>query len=193
MANNNTKPIPALTESAISRFWSKVDKTPGLGPKGQCWIWNAGRFATGYGCICIGQRSFLAHRVAFKLLTGEDPIGLEVCHSCDNPACVRCLWKGTRKENHLDMAKKGRGPLADKNGRRTHPERTCRGDRHWARSRPWELAGSKNPNCSLNENAVSFLRTAGLKGDRLIALGRLLGISKTQTYRVIRGDSWRLT
>jgi len=76
------------------RFWSKVDKY------GECWVWT-GRKVTGYGSINIGPKRPYAHRIAYEMLVGPIPPGLEVDHICINRACVRPehLRLTTRKQN----------------------------------------------------------------------------------------------
>jgi len=96
----------------MKRFWAKVDKqgpikSPILGP---CWEWMAGLSTDGYGQFWYNGRNRRAHIVAW-LLTGKTlPEGLEVCHHCDNPACVRDshLFIGTHTDNFLDAVEKGR-------------------------------------------------------------------------------------
>jgi hypothetical protein len=67
------------------RFWPKVDAA------GPCWEWTANTTDDGYGRIWSGpeeDRLLLAHRVAWTLLVGEIPEGLELDHLCRNHACV---------------------------------------------------------------------------------------------------------
>jgi hypothetical protein len=82
-------------------FWDNVNKTDG------CWIWTGHIDSEGYG-DCGNGRS--AHRVAYKLATGQDPGELFVLHKCDTPACVRPdhLFLGTHLDNVRDMDTKGR-------------------------------------------------------------------------------------
>lgn len=96
--HNYTRPTVA------DRFWANVDKS------GDCWTWTAGRYPTGYGMFGVNRVPRGAHRVSWELTHGPIPAGLEVCHSCDNPPCVRPshLWLGTHRQNIEDAGRKGR-------------------------------------------------------------------------------------
>jgi hypothetical protein len=58
---------------------------------------------------------YRAHRMS-KLLAGDDPAGLHVCHSCDNPSCVRedHLFLGTNNQNMKDKTNKNRQAVGSK-------------------------------------------------------------------------------
>lgn len=96
-------------KSQVERFWPKVHKGNG------CWVWLGSVMKGGYGKFMWDnkrkfQREIGAHRASW-LLTGKYiPPGHDVCHSCDNPRCVRPdhLFVGTRKDNMQDAVKKGR-------------------------------------------------------------------------------------
>lgn len=48
--------LPQLTKQDIERFWSKVDKTPGQGPQGECWEYKGAR-VRGYGVFKISRKA----------------------------------------------------------------------------------------------------------------------------------------
>lgn len=69
------------------RFWSKVLIGDG------CWEWQAYRTPLGYGRYGVrqdGERKIRgAHRVAYEMIIGRIPEGLDLDHLCRNPPCVR--------------------------------------------------------------------------------------------------------
>jgi len=96
-------PPDAYHARFLKRFWSKVDKTPGLGPDGDCWEWR-GSLTAGYGQL--GHRDvkvIRAHVASWTLVHGHPapPKGWHVCHKCNNKPCVRedHLFVGTPKQN----------------------------------------------------------------------------------------------
>lgn len=106
------KGLAGLSPRIIDRFLSKIT----IGQPNQCWLWQAGRFAKGYGMFNAGRDAYgtqdtrYAHRVAFQLATGIEPGPLVVMHSCDNPPCCNPahLSLGTQRDNLRDASAKGR-------------------------------------------------------------------------------------
>lgn len=89
------------------RFLTKIAFDPDTG----CWLWTGATCQQGYGFIKRKDGVQLrAHRVAYELAYGHIPAGLQVCHRCDNPRCVRPghLFLGTARDNAADMVAKGR-------------------------------------------------------------------------------------
>ena len=112
--------LAEIRPSDIERFWRKVIPTP---TASGCIEWNP-EHATcrgGYGTIrWKNDRMVEAHRVAFELANGREPVGV-VRHTCDNPPCVNGLHlvDGTYSENVTDMHDRNPNSRTDRaHGRR---------------------------------------------------------------------------
>lgn len=117
-----------------------------------CWLWTRYIAPHGYGKAKHLGRSWLAHRVSYRLFHGE-PGRLLVCHHCDTPACINPahLYLGTEDENMRDSVARGRragryGPV-----RRLTPEavqdirRNCRAGRRGAGVKAFARKYGVNP------------------------------------------------
>lgn len=130
-------PSYKTAEARILGFKARINKASGQGPRGTCWEWTAS-LSTGYGqfipgLLLCGEKA--SHRIAFKLANPNIDIkGWEICHKCDNKACVRLahLFRGSHEDNMHDMSRKGRAK-----GGAIVPRK-----------------GSKNPSAVLNEKQV---------------------------------------
>lgn len=96
---------------AWGRVWEsiKLDKTAKLlagvesvDDPDACWQWT--RALTGEGYARVGWKGWsqLGHRVAYELLVGPIPDGLQIDHKCRNRACVnpKHLHPVTSKQNN---------------------------------------------------------------------------------------------
>lgn len=78
-----------------ARFWGLVDKTA------DCWIWRGSINNWGYGIYSARRTSGIAHRIAYELINGPIPDGLQLDHLCRRRCCVnpQHLEPVTLKEN----------------------------------------------------------------------------------------------
>lgn len=72
-------------EPLYARFARQVDMSVG---NLACWPWRARRSRDGYARLWDGEHSVDAHRVAYELLVGPIPDGLQLDHLCRNRGCV---------------------------------------------------------------------------------------------------------
>jgi hypothetical protein len=112
---NPTPCLPLISASSVARFWSKVDRR---GPD-ECWLWvGLTRPENGYGRFPADGKIVPAHRFAWVMVTGRDPLpGMELDHLCRTRACVNPthLEEVTYRQNmHRSNAPAGR------NSRKTH-------------------------------------------------------------------------
>jgi hypothetical protein len=170
-------PLPSLRNSDVVRFWSFVDRRE----SGECWPWLGCHGARGYGHLAVGRRHLMAHRLAYFLQHGVDPLDSVVRHTCDTPECVNGahLLLGTYADNSRDMVARGRANTAtgDKHGARTQPDRHARG----------EASGLT----TLTAAEVANIRRRYAAGDVTYAeLGVQFGISGVSVGDIVRGKRW---
>lgn len=104
-----------ITQEIINRFWKNVDKNGPIPEHvpylGNCWEWKGRQAKKQYGNISINGKPIYSHRVSYMIhYPDEDIENLNICHHCDNRACIRPthLFAGTQKDNMKDCSLKGR-------------------------------------------------------------------------------------
>jgi hypothetical protein len=155
-------------KSIEQRFWDRVDRAPGHGPNGDCWLWTGAVNDSGYGKLTAnGSKAYRAHRFSYELANG--PLEKEVCvlHRCDVRRCVRPdhLFIGSRGDNNRDAASKGRG-------------------------RGGQGKGSAHPKAVLDEQIIEriwLLRRFGLSPGKI---ARTLDLNRSTVKNVIYGGYW---
>lgn len=89
-----------ISRSDRLRFWDKVDVLSDE----ECWEWQAGKAAHGYGAFTFKGNKIGAHRFSIWMHTNIFPGDATVCHKCHNPSCVNPnhLYIGTPQTNGFD-------------------------------------------------------------------------------------------
>lgn len=147
--------------SETERFFQKVIKSDG------CWTWGGAMFTHGYGrALWQGKVGAVAHRVSWMIHNGPIPDGMLVCHSCDNPPCVRPdhLFLGTHRDNMKDMLSKGR-------------------QRH--------DAGEACNATKLTAEAVIDIRARSAVGVRSKVLAAIHGVTSDNINRIVNRNTWK--
>lgn len=162
-----------------ARFWSQVSKHGPVHPKyGRCWV-KPGRLFWYTG---IRGKQVRATRYSWELHYGTIPVGLEVCHKCDNPACVRPehLFVATHKKNMEDMVVKGRargGVCGPNNSSTKYPELR---------------QGRNNGNSKLSDEKVVSLRADWNTGNYTYQqLSYKYDVSIITVNRIVNHRSWK--
>lgn len=142
---------------------STVDEKTGCYLFGGCKIRGYGRLFKAAG----GAKTFLVHRLAYEILVGPIPDGLDVCHNCpggDNRACFNPghLWLGTNDENVQDAVDKGR-----------------------------ILHGQQSPRAKLTADQVREIRLLFASGVNDHEIGRRFGVHSTSIRYIRIGRNWR--
>lgn len=117
---------PPLSDQ--DRFLAKVEKTTS-----GCWVWRAGLTGAGYGAFTLpghgGKKQVGAHVWSYQNFVGEIPAGLELDHTCHDPATCSggsaCPHRRCVNPEHLEPVTKRDnllrgGGVAAKNYRKTH-------------------------------------------------------------------------
>jgi len=169
-------------------LWERVDKS------GDCWEWQGTPDKDGYGVFTYHGTSYRAHRAAWLVSFGAIPHGLMVCHSCDNPACVRPehLMLGAARSNAIDRKRKGRSATGDRNGSHIHRHKVRDGVRKWVAEHPERHArGERAAKAKLTEADVTAIRRLHQSGARQVDIAARFGITQAQVSSIVRRESWK--
>lgn len=135
-------------------------------PNSGCLLWfgsQHGPAPNNYGSLRWNERTYKVHRLAWTLVNGPIPQGMEVCHKCDMPMCLNVghLFLDTHVGNMSDMVAKKR-------------QRFFQGENH--------------PVAKLTEAQVRAIR-ADPRG--IIRVAKDYGVSKSLISAIRRREAWR--
>lgn len=153
-------------------FWARVTTV------GDCWIMGGGR--TGGGYASFGGTG--AHRYSYEMHYGPIPVGVYVCHHCDNPPCVRPdhLFIGTPRDNALDCSAKGR---ANGSARAHHGEDHGRAKLTWEQVCEIRRRYPHNPGRGGGRNSV---------GPTMEETASEFGVTSGLISQIVKGSIWQL-
>ena len=142
------------------RFFKKVKKMD------ICWEWQSTISKNGYGQFSINNKKQLAHRVSYILHYGEIPIGMLVCHSCDNRKCVNPehLFLGTNEDNMKDMINKKRAKYA---------------------------SGEKAGSSKLTNEDVKDIRLAYDNNETTRQIAKKYNMNHSTIWNIVSGKTWK--
>jgi hypothetical protein len=143
------------------RVWLKTRIT-----ENNCIEYTGPRDACGYGRINRENKLVRLHRAVWEDKHGAIPEKYEICHTCDNPACINInhLYAGTHKQNMMDMI---------------------------ARNRRRSFKGSLSPVSKLHENDIPLIRERISKGEKCYAIAREYGVTGEAILAIKHNRTWR--
>lgn len=152
--------ITSLIEKLRRKILSRIE----FDTNGGCWLWTGLISQEGYGRVCKGRKSYLAHRESYRTFVGC-PDGMLVCHKCDVRSCVNPahLWLGTNDENMADMAAKGR-------------------------AKPSRVHGMAHPHAKLTDDDVLAIRQSSTSDGKL---AEIYGVANETIRKARSGKSWK--
>lgn len=156
----------AADSMLADRFYSYVEKTDG------CWIWRGPTSPDGYGVLTYHNRATRAHRLAYIIAHGAIPDGTIICHTCDNPRCVRPdhLYAGSFSDNRRDAQERNR----------------------WARKNIENVPrGERNSKARLTEDDVRDIRTSLARGETQAAIAKRYGVKQVTISNIKLGVTWK--
>lgn len=145
----------------LADLWGAVEK------EGECWVWTRG-LSNNYPVWTVDGQQYKLHRFVYEMVTGEDITTKVICHTCDNPRCVRPshLFAGTHNDNVQDKVAKGR-------------------------ARGGSNKGLNHPSHVLNEDKVIDIRLRAANGETIAAIARWYDVSEGAIRHIVKGRTWR--
>lgn len=167
-----------ISQHLVDRFWSRVNRdgpVPQHRPElGVCWLWTGSVLKRedgeiSYGYFSLGKNHhILAHQFSWTLAHGPIEDGINICHKCDLPPCIResHLFDGTQAENLADMRAKGRAKF------NRFP------------------AGVDHPNAKITPTIVRQICDLRASGLSLAKIGAIVDLHASSVHDIVTGKTW---
>jgi hypothetical protein len=162
-------------DGSPAAFEAKVDRSGG---PDACHLWQLSTDSGGYAMVYFGGELVRGHKVAWELVNGPVPPGVELDHECHNRAVVARECRS--------------GPC---------PHRRCCNERHikpktrkqHAQDTPWSHPhprGETHPKARLTEQQVREIRALQAAGVYQRVIAEQYGMSRPQIAAITSGRSW---
>lgn len=120
-----------------------------------------------YGKMKVNNKSYYVTRILSHYFLNLDinNVKVEVCHTCDNPACVNVkhFFLGTHSDNMVDA---------------------------FVKNRIYRAKGVMSQNAKLTDETVRYLRKVGNSEKSYEKLGEEFGVSHHTVWMVVKNKSW---
>ena len=187
--------LPEYTPAQLKAYWRRVKRTR------KCWLWTGIVNRDGYGRYNarINGRTVnrSAHRIAWELIYGPIPDGLQVRHKCPGGGNRLCcnpahLALGNAVQNAQDREDDGRTARGERNGRHTRPESFGEEYRARVRARPSDKwRGEAHPAAKLTEEQVRAIRQRREAGEELLPLSTEFGVTRAMICAIAKRRAWK--
>jgi hypothetical protein len=146
-------------------FWERVEAQTVIDGNG-CHIFTGSKDNCGYGRIHKDKKLVRVHRAVYEKEYGLIKKGLEVMHSCDNPACINIdhLSIGTHADNMQDM---------------------------YSKNRQHVHIGSSHGMAKLTETNIPIIRKRLFNGATCISIAKDYGVSEGMIRHIKHDRAWR--
>ena len=146
-------------------FWERVEAQTVIDDNG-CHIFTGSKDDCGYGRIHKDKKLVRVHRAVYEKEYGLIKKGLEVMHSCDNPACINInhLSSGTHTDNMQDMYSKNRQHIN---------------------------TGSSHGMAKLIETDIPIIRKRLFNRETCISIAKDYGVSEGMIRHIKHDRAWR--